>query len=444
MSDFTLATLTDLTRNSVTLSATADLTPTAGEGAPIAPPTFASGSGPGSHPGGPAITENTIQRFVDDEGTPQVRRDLSTGAPLLGNSVLVDTVFSQSTRGESALWNLRDKLDLPGIVFNTPEDSAIEEAVAKQYGKVAGGKNKTTPVQNPEAAVKLITNEMKAVIPSMSSWTLAHRHVDGVIRSASTDGGKTVWHDGGELYDRLVAAGPQALLDLLHLSPNSVLFGFWASSMPVRHRLARSFTSTVTGYGAHRMTGGALKATPFDITSHLEISDAGDVKYTEKPNEKRRPSNWGLGAVPASGSNLVTCDAIIGDAAVTVGQLRRVLHNSDLTDDQADKATIALTGLGMLAHNLVLEDGFYRSGCDLVDQRTTWRSIHRGRTEQFNVPDTQELIGVVRESLDAARSVDAFGSASDRIKLDLGPTMLEAVVASYIEQMVKNVEEGDA
>lgn len=444
MSDFSLATLTDLTLNSVTLSATAELTPTAGEGAPVAPPTFAAGKGPGSHPGGPAITENTIQRFVDSSGIPQVRRAPTTGAPLLGSSVLMDSVFSQSTRGESALWNLRDELDLPGIVFNKPEDSDIEEAVSKQYDKVTGGKSKTTPVQNPDAAVKLVAEEMKAVIPSMSSWTLSHRHVDGVIRSAVTDGGKTIWHDGGELYDRLVAAGPQALIDLLHLSPNSVLFGFWASSLPVRHRLARSFTSTVTGYGAHRMAGGALKATPFDISSHLEISDSGEVKYTAKPNDKRRPSNWGLGAVPAGGSNLVTCDSIIGDAAVAVGQLRRILHNSNLTDEQSDKAAVALTGLGMLAHNLVLEDGFYRSGCDLVDQRTTWRSVHRGRTEQFNVPDTGTLIEVVREALADARSVNALGSASDRVTLDLGPTMLEAVVASYIEQMVKKAEAGDA
>ncbi|WP_291473970.1 type I-U CRISPR-associated protein Cas7 [Corynebacterium sp.] len=449
MTALTFDSLSRLALTATSLSGTSDLIPTTGEGSPVSPATFAAAKD-GSFKGGPAITDNIPQRIVDPAtGLATVLRDPATNAPITGTSAPVDTVFAQSTRGENSLWDLADVLDLPGITFNTPAKETIDDAVKKNYTSVIGKKT-ATPVQTLEAATRIVTDEIEAIVPTMSSWTLSHRHVDGVIRSATDADGNVIWHDGGEVYNKLAAAGPRNLRGLLFFSPNSILFGYWASTLPIRHRLARNFTSTVTGYGARRLLGGSTKATPFDISSRLEVRDTGDVRYLDGKtiSEKLRPSNWGLGAVPTSGAtNQIVCDTIIGDAAVATAQLRRVLRGStDLTDEQADAATVALTALGLLAHILILENGFYRSGCDLIDRSTVWHSLNRGgASEVIDLPATSaEMIPVVKEALDAARSVDAFGSATDRIAVDMGPTMLNAVAASYLEQLVKKAEAGEA
>ena len=451
MTALTFDSLSRLALAATALSGTSDLVPTTGEGSPISPATFAA-TKDGPFKGGPAITDNVPQRTVDPEtGLATVLRDPMTNAPITGTSAPVDTVFAQSTRGENNLWDLAapDKLDLPGITFNVPDEGTISAAVKKNYNSVIGSKN-ATPVQTLEAATEIVTNELKAIVPTMSSWTLSHRHVDGVIRSATDADGNVIWHDGGDVYNKLAAAGPRNLRDLLLFSPNSVLFGYWASTLPIRHRLARNFSSTVTGYGARRLLGGSTKSTPFDISSHLEVNESGNVSYKGKGTvaEKLRPSNWGLGAVPTSGAtNQIVCDSIIGDVTVSTAQLRRVLHGSvDLSDEQADSATIALTALGLLAHTLILENGFYRSGCDLIDRSTVWRALNRGgATDLIELPTTSaELIPVVREALDSARKVGAFGSADNRIAVDMGPTMLNAVAASYLEQLVKKAEAGEA
>lgn len=440
MSNFTLDTLRNAILNSVTIAATSDMIPTAGEGTPVAPAVFAKGD---NHPGGPAITRDAAQRYVNDAGEGVVRRD-DSGAPILGNTVMIDSVFSQNTHNETHLWELRapEYLDLPGIIFNTPVRADIEASVAKHYPKIAA--KSSSKVQTVESATEMIVGELETVVPTMSSWTLAHRHVDGAIRSSVDADGNTLWHDGGEVYTRLQNASPSHLSDLLKFSPNAVLFGFWAAAMPVRHRLARNINSTVTGYGATRLTGGSVKSTPIDISSHLEIDTKGAVTYKEKSDEKKRPSTWGLGAVPSTGTHLVTCDTIIADTYVSVAQLRRVLRSSDLTDEQADAATVALASLGILAHTMTLESGFYRSGCDLVDRSTTWRSVHRGGDTILDIPmDSAALIPVVREALGDARALGVIGTSTESITVDMGQTMLDAVVCSSIEQLVKR-SEGEA
>ena len=97
-------------------------------------------------------------------------------------------------------------------------------------------------------------------------------------------------------------------------------------------------------------------------------------------------------------------------------------------------AAVALAALGMLGHLLTLDNGYLRSGCDLVDETTVWETVGRrgARVVDASIPvDAEEFLPVVREALDAARGVGAFGSAADRVEVRMSERLRTIFVTSY-------------
>ena len=427
-------------RSILALTSVSDLIPIGGEGTQFCPPTFAE-SKDNAFPEGIAMTENTPQLAYDsDAGTTRVITD-ERGIAVPGTSVIVDTVGSQATRAETALWNLRDELDLPGIVFRVPEKGRIRSAVD---AKLKGDKTAAARI-TPSVAAEAIARVVAAETPNLSSWTTPHRHVDGLIRLGEQNG-KTVWRDDNDLYRRIIASGPGNLGELLRLSPNSVLFGFWGSiGMPIRYRLARSFTQEVTGYGAQKIYLPATKSTPFEFNNDVLSNDKGEVKGVAKSTGPwKKPSELGLGSVPAGRANAATCTSIIGRGDVSLAHLRNVLRrDKGLTAEQQTAALDALVALAVLGRVLVLEDGFYRSGCTLVDRDTSWTAQARGRgAVKVDLPqDVDTALELAQEAFAHAAGVGAWGTAADREELDISDRVLGVTVTSYIEQMTKEKAE---
>lgn len=435
-------------RSLAALTSTAALIPVAGQGAPVAAAVFASEED-AKKKSAPAITDDAVQRTVNAEGRAEVLVD-EHGLPVRGASVLLDSVFSQSSRMETGLWDLADALGLPGITVATPEESTIHDLVGKQFAAVQKKLKSVVPegdtLRTPEAAADLVFSEMAATLPGVSSWTLSHRHVDAVLRTSRV-GGKAL--ETTTEYRKLVTASPRNIAPLLRYAPNAVLFGFWAAALPTGSKLARSVTSSVTGYGASRVAEGSTKSTPLPITSHAEVkmTESGlSAEFTPKtPSDKKlRPSSHGYGSVPSLGGHAVTCSDIISDASVSVGHLRRLFAASPLTSEQSEAALAALVGLGVLGRALVLESGFYRSGCELVYTSHTWTTAANGSQTSLDLPTTSaDLIDDVREAVSVAQELGVFGTAEDRITVDLSPAFLKLACMSYIEQILKRDAEGE-
>ena len=427
-----------LDRDVAAVVATSDLVPTAGRGARIAPATYAGSSSkaPGAFAGGVALTDNALLRTVADDGTADLARN-ADGTPRTGPVAVVDSVSATATRAENALWALRDELDLPGIVYVAEDDEVVAEAVdAALSAATKSGPDAPGDIDTSELASS-IARALDPTVAGVSSWTLSHRHVDGAIRHGLVaDTGDHVWDGHGDLYRRIISAGPRSLLDLLTLSPNSVLYGFWlASGAPVAHKLPRSITSEIIGYDARRTVYGATRAATWEAHSDVYTDDKGNLSVGKAPKGYKKPSELGVSAVPSSSENTVVCSDIIGTATLSLSNLRRTLAaSSDMSDEQRDAAAVALAALGMLGHLLTLDNGYLRSGCDLVDETTVWETVGRrgARAVDASIPvDAEEFLPVAREALDAARGVGAFGSAADRVEVRMSERLRTIFVTSY-------------
>lgn len=434
-------------RSLAAITSTASMIPVAGPGAPVAAAVFAPEE-KGPFKGGPAITEDAVQRTVNSEGRAEVLVD-GSGLPVRGSSVLLDSVFSQSSRMETALWDYADFLGLPGITMATPAESETRDLVETQFSAVKKALGAVIPdddtLRTPEAAADMVAAELAATLPGVSSWTLSHRHVDAVLRTARL-GGKAL--ETTAEYRKLVSASPRNIAPLLRYAPNAVIFGFWAAALPTGSKLARSVTSSVTGYGASRVLEGSTKSTPLPVTSHAEVKMTKEglaAKFTPKaPAEKLRPSSHGYGAVPSFGGHAVTCSDIISDSAVSVGHMRRLFAASPLNREQSEAALAAMIGLGVLGRALVLESGFYRSGCELVYTSHTWSQAANGGQRDLDIPaSSEDLIDDVRDAVAAAQALGAFGTAEDRLNVDISPTFHKLACMSYIEQVLKRDAEGE-
>lgn len=430
------------------ITSVSEMEPVTGPGSPVAAAVFAAESS--KDPSSPAITENAVQRRVTDAGAEVVVD--ADGLPVRGSSVLIDSVFSQASRMESALWSHADYLGLPGIVFTTPSREDVESAVLGDKGAYATVQKslKIDPSGLPEArtaqaAADLVYAELASITPEVSSWTLSHRGVDGMIRSSVLPDGSSVMDH--PRYQALISASQRNIAPLLELSPNAALFGFWAAALPSGSKLSRSVAATVTGYDAVRVQEGTTKTSPVPMSAHIEVKDIDDADSLQlKPKPKTRPSNHGLGSVPSLGGHAVSCSTIISTASVSVGHLRRLLTASSLTPEQSSAALSALVGLGILGRTLVLEDGFYRSGCDLVDTRSLWSVVSRGGSSVIDsVPESSEdLLGEVKAAIEAAQKLGAFGTVEDRIEVTYSPSVLKMTAMSFCEQVLKGDEKEEA
>lgn len=437
------------------VSSTSDMVPSSGAGTAVAAPTYMVDDKVGSPK--IALTPVGPQRRVDEDGTAFVVTDPDSGLAVEGPNVNLDTVGSQATRMENALWGLREELDLPGVTI-TAGDDTDQARLRDEFDKKWAAAVKKGPAETTERLKEIgqetawegFVTAMGLKTGEVSSWTLAHRHVDGHIRGARpadaiTDT-ETVWDGRSEVYTRLTSAGPGNLLDLLHFSPNSVLFGFWLSSgAPINHKTPRAITSEITGYGARQVAHGATKGAPWPATKGM-LTDVDGKLLT-----KMEPSQVGLGQIPVpvatDTSALVTCTDIIATTTVSLTLLRRHLHRGVPDRKQADSAATALVALSVLGRALTLEDAWLRSGCELIDTSTTWQARGRGDRANgglVNLPITSnEALTLAQEALGAARELGALGTRADSIMLTPSIRLAGTVAGSYLPLLAAGSKDKD-
>lgn len=425
--------------------------PAAGRGAPIAPATYAK-AGPrdsSDQAAGPAFTDAAVlRRASSPEGTGFHEVDVVNGRPRIGASVVISSVGAEATRVENALWDCRDELDLPGIILTTEEDGLVGEVFEAEVKKHAG---KIKNTQAREATVERATSfrpafEALLAAGGVSSWTAPHRHADAWIRTAiDRSTGKPVWA-GGELYERIINAGPTDMRTLLRLSPNAIGFGFWLSiGAPVGYKLARSISAEIIGYGAHRVWRTATKGSPYPTSNKTAMhSDIPTGEITVHDGEKApkgydSPSTFGFGTIPTTWSNkTVTCEDILGTTTISFTGLRAALARDAHMDTEDRTAAIAaLTALGLYGRALVDQDAFLRSGCDLIDTSTTWGLRRRGTSEieRVVVPqDAAALLPAVKATLEVARARGVFGGRDERVFLSPSSESVRIIADAFLRQ----------
>lgn len=403
--------------------------PTTGVGSPISPVTYAASAPRGrQHEAGPAFTDYTVIRTAGPDGFHQVV--VSDDGPTIGSSVIIDSIGSQARRDQNALWAQRDILNLPGICLDaaSEESQKLVEQVFMEQLKAIKGADKAALENRAMAYLPNFLETYKNGDPS--SWTFPHGHADAWLRTAiDPQTGKPVWA-GGDLYEKIISAGPTNVTPLMLLSPNSLLYGFWLSiGTPIAHKQARSISSEIIGYRAKRMWRSATKGSPYQTSNRSQITvdqATGTINLKDglaaKPVDKQSPSNAGFGMIPTSWTDkAVACVDVLGTSTVSFAGLRSaVAQDSSLDQEKRDAIVAALVALGIYGRALTATDGFLRSGCDLLEVSNTWGIRRRGNSgaQKIEIPkSTSDLLPVVNETLDHARNLGVFGSAEDRIYL---------------------------
>lgn len=427
--------------------------PIAGAGSPIAPVTYAASSSQELE-AGPAFTKINVIRTAGPDGFHQIVR--TDDGPKIGSSVIIDSIGSQARRDQNALWAQRDILSLPGICLDAASEESqkfVEQVFMEQMKEFKGADNAALE-KRAMAYLPSFLDTYKNGDPS--SWTFPHRHADAWLRtSIDPQTGKPVWA-GGELYEKIISAGPTNVTPLMLLTPNSLLYGFWLSiGAPIAHKQARSISSEIIGYQATRMWRSATKGSPYPTTNRSEITvnpASGTIKLEKglraKAVEKKSPSNAGFGTVPTSWTDkAVTCADILGTSTVSFAGLRSVVaQDPNLKDHEEKRNAIvaALAALGVYGRALTATDGFLRSGCDLKEESNTWGVRRRGESgaQKIEIPKyPEELLPIVTETLDYARDLGVFGSAEDRIYLT--PSR-EAIALTAQALFAQSLAKGDA
>lgn len=404
-------------------------TPAEGPGARISPATYAEDRSQG-HPAGPAFSESTPIRYLDDEGNITLGEDAM--------SVVIDSRQSQTMRSENALWDLRDELDISGIVIREGDESIIKNEVEKKL------KSKK---MDKSFSVDDIYDHFKEHLhlydDYLSSWTVAHRHVDGNIRLASVDpeGKNEMWRSKNMsgLYGRISRAHTGNIKELLTLSPNTALYGFWLSSGALtRHRESRNFSYEINAYDVHKVHYGATKISSLPTSSqHQYKRDADDVFREVKKGSK--PSELLLGSVPAFSTSTITARNILGTGSLLAGSLWSSLgKDHHITREQREAAFDALMSLGMLGASLAADEWTLRAGCTLVPEKSFITSISGPHKHEPVEPmETEQLIDNAKEDIAKAQNLGIFGGSKDREVLYFSPSLASISLDAFLSEATK-------
>ncbi|SDC21023.1 CRISPR-associated protein Csb1 [Sanguibacter gelidistatuariae] len=359
--------------------------PLGGRSAAVAPPTYAGDVADKKKALTHAYTQSAFVPARRGDGWLLDIAQYPDGAPRTAPRVVIDSVGSQSGRAETALWTEQSRLNvrLPGIVVS---GTAAAES-------------------SDDPAVR------RALDINVSSWELAHRHVDAWIRFATQDGTTQIWQqtatDAGStdnLKAIITAASPENANLLFSHFPNACLYGFWLSSgVAARHRLARAYSSEITGFGAHAVAAGATKldaAGGASNESGATVNDALQLTVEAKRTTKtKRPSEFGFGQVPNHPEDRAyVCELILQQTSLSLQVLRSLKYDSP---EQATAATTVLTLLALAGHYLSSQDGFLRSGCSLVavDERWGWRRRGSRTPGPLVISGLDEIVDALREAL---------------------------------------------
>lgn len=399
--------------------------PAEGPGARISPATYAEDSAKG-HPAGPAFSPSTPTRSLDDEGNIILGDD--------SMSVVIDSYQSQTTRSENALWDLRDELDLPGIVIREGEESIIKNEVERKLKA-----KKLDQEFSVDDVYEHYKQHLKLNDDYLSSWTVAHRHVDGNIRLASTDpeGKNEMWKsaDMNGVYGRISRAYTGNIRELLTLSPNSALYGFWLSSGALtRHRESRNYHYEINAYDAHQVHHGATKISPLPTSSQIQYKRDTDGVFRET-KKGIKPSEALLGSVPAFSTSTVTARSILGTGSLSSGSLWASLgKDNSVTREQREAAFDALMSLGMLGAALAADEWTLRAGCTLIPDKSFITEVSGPhKTKPLDPLDTDTLIDHAKEDISKAQKLGIFGSSKDREVLYFSPSLASISLDAFLD-----------
>lgn len=430
-----------------------NLEPIGGAGSAINPSTYPEGN-EDKLPAGPAISRNGVIRYLDsDSGTAKILRQRGDGRPILGDSAIISSVGAEATRQENALWNLRDELDLPGIEVVACDDIVLENVFDECWEKVKKSYGKAASEISERGKEELFKQVRVAISPvGVSSWTLAHRHTDGIIRlskDCGVEGSDKERHivatpdsDPNSLYSLIARATPTSLSDLLLLSPNSVAYGYWLSTNSTFHaRLARSVASEITGYGVNRVSYGAVKGAPWEAHKGMYTNDDGELvimkasRGSKRAKDLKKPSEIDVSNALSRKSNYITCQTILGTTSISVSNLRNVLKTGGIDPGSIELAINALVSLPILGTLLNLEDGFLRSGTDLIDTESYWTAVKRGSTEKISIPiNAKEFFPIAKMVIEEAQNAGVLGTK--RRKVEMSERLAKIFVSSYIESFL--------
>lgn len=404
-------------------------TPAEGEGARVAPATYAGEEKTGREQG-PAISENTTTMKLDDNGNI-----IADGK---SRSVVIDSVGSQATRSEQALWNCREELSLPGLVLQEGDKSLLEEAVRK---KLDASKAKIEETVDFDDLVDFFLTTLNIYNDQSSSWTFPHRHVDGIVRFASStpDGKTEVWTKDKELKKKLLQASPKDLKTLLEIAPNSAVYGYWLSTgAPINYKVSRSYSYDIIGYGASQINYGATKLDTFPTNSEKRY-ELIDGSLREKDKASGKASSFLLGSVPSYSTAHITAESILGKGSILLGQLRALVSQDPTLDTaQQEAAFQALAHIALLGHVLKEDTWNLRSGCTLIPERTYWTGIYPGKQEeQLEVLTAEDVKQETAQAIATAQNLGVMGNAESRIPLYLSDSLLAVSVAPFIESLTK-------
>lgn len=388
--------------------------------------------------------------------TPSERYRINAKAPLLtpdadgflfgrteerAPSVVISSVAAEASRAEPAVYHdpeLHPWLTAVeiGSPTDTDADKAVETMVAAASKDMPG---LDTPALRDELAQLLRTKRT-------SSWELSHRHIDGWVRYALLpESGKTLWSQpGSEEYRSIVDADPKRIAAV---SFNSLIWGYWlASGATTTHRRARTISSQIIGSGVSGSPVYATKsAGPLPASSATKVDvEAGKLMVrTGKGAKGKKPSNFGLGAVPASGAGAplhFTCETIASLTSIALTDLRALRRHG-----VSESVIRASLGIAIIATDLASTDLHLRSECDLVEvESPVWGKRVRGR--RGAAPLGLDIDALRLETLNALKTAAAdgdlpastHGDGVEKIQLQLSLSEAEVLLDSVLEAAKKS------
>ena len=338
-----------------------DLAPLAGPGGPVKPAVYE---------GGRYQEDWRWASPDDDEPTPVI---------------VIDNVPSQANRLEDALRRSRNRVPVPEFLLDLSSLSNLPAHLPKR----------------------------------LSSLEFPHRNADAYLRDArlgdqdfvKTDLGKAIFGATAQEAGPLTAWFPQALL-----------YGFWQSHLgKKRHNTkhARAWVSEIVGWKPAatdtRVLG--LKGDSLNLSvDETVVSNPDDrAKWTlggsgrVEGGKKDKLSEMGHGQVPFMGDEAaaaaVSFARVSQRATVSFAHLRRVSLGADHSGPADAASRALLVALGLYAHVHAFGGSFaLRSGADLRPTRSTVTWLGDVRDDECTLGDSEATAGLLRDSLEHARS----------------------------------------
>jgi CRISPR-associated protein Csb1 len=393
-----------------------EMEPAQGAGAVVSPPTYAQPQGVTTKAPAYALSEHALIPARAVSGWHHEHAMLGD-QPRLGNRVVLNAVGACADNAESPLWTHQDQLGLtlPGFVLSGHQITTEQiEASIKRT-------KKTTPTPTARAQIT------EAIKIAKSSWVLAHRYADSWLMYAQGES-RQIWDEGGDLKDILLSISHDRGDLVYRYATNAAIYGNWLSSGTAkRNAIPRAYSCEITGYGAHSVKRGATKLDPTGGTSNsgLQVTQDGDGIAVRQKGKK--PSEAGFGQVPNQPEGRgFTCELILRQASVSLRALERFRYPDDTDGQQALAARRVYVLLAMAGHLLAGQDGFLRSGCDLVtvEERWGWRRHGRRTPVEIEVPSLDEVSEALHVAVTAAagqglRFAEPITVAPSEAQLDL-------------------------